>query len=451
MLSVALSVLNIINIVICVLFVFCYAYQFVYIPIALFARRRPHKPVVIHEFAVLVAAHNEEAVLGQLLASLYAQDYPKEHFRVFVIADNCNDGTVRVAREAGATVYERHDTEHIGKGYALNYLLGALDRDFGKGAFDAYIVFDADNLADRRFITEINKTYSDGYEIVTAYRNSKNYGDTWISAGSGMWFIRDSRYLNGARFALGSSAVLAGTGFLFSDKIKEECGGWPFHCLTEDTEFMVHNVLQGHTVGYAADAMFYDEQPTGFVSSWNQRIRWAKGGLQVFAKYFGGLVRGLFTKMSFTCYDFLMSVAPAYVLSIAAVFVNVARIVLSIVAGNGVEALVTAAQMIGGMYGMLFVFSVLATITEWKKIRCTPGKKILYLFTFPLFMLTYIPIAFFALFIKVKWKTIPHTKAKTIEEMEQGSVVKEEIPAESAAEEDTHTADVRIREAANNY
>lgn len=412
-----MQILTFVNIVISILFVLCYLYQFIYIPIALFAKKRPHKETVIHDLAVLISAHNEEAVIGNLLQSLNKQDYPKDRYRIFVVADNCTDRTAEVAAAAGAVVYTRHNTQQTGKGYALNYLLGKLDEDYGKHAFDAFVVFDADNLAETNFLTEINKTYSDGYEIITSYRNSKNYGDSWVSAGSGMWFIREARFMNGARMALGSSAVLAGTGFLFSDKVKEENGGWPYHCLTEDTEFMVSNALRGHNVGYAADAEFFDEQPIKFSQSWFQRIRWARGGLQVFGKYWKGLIAGIFSKNSLTCYDFTMSVAPAFILSILAVFVNIANVIVDFIHGNGIESLITVGSMTVGLYLMLFCFSALITLTEWKRLRTTTGRKILYMFTFPLFMFTYVPVAFCSLFGRVKWKPIAHTSTGTIEDL----------------------------------
>lgn len=134
--------------------------------------------------------------------------------------------------------------------------------------YDAYLVLDADNILDPNFISEIEKVYSSGYEIVTCYRNSKNYGDNWISAGYALWFLREAQYLNNARMRLGSSCAVSGTGFLFSDGVLEACGGWNFFLLTEDIEFTIDNVVRGEKVGYAAGAVLYDEQPTSFAQSW---------------------------------------------------------------------------------------------------------------------------------------------------------------------------------------
>ena len=106
------------NGVLMLIFLLCYAYQFYYIPVAHLCRNKPHKPVKQHRYAVLICARNEEAVIADLLGSLRGQTYPQEKLKVFVMADNCTDATAQIVRNAGATVYERFDTERVGKGGA---------------------------------------------------------------------------------------------------------------------------------------------------------------------------------------------------------------------------------------------------------------------------------------------------------------------------------------------
>ena len=176
-----------INAVIMALFFVCYSYQFFYVAVALLKRKKFTCRNENHRIAVLIAARNEENVIGQLLDSIHAQkNYPMDHVDIYVGADNCTDDTARVAREHGAIVFERHDTVHVGKGYVLNEMLKRIKRP-GRKHYDAYLVLDADNILDPNFISEIEKVYSSGYEIVTCYRNSKNYGDNWISAGYALW------------------------------------------------------------------------------------------------------------------------------------------------------------------------------------------------------------------------------------------------------------------------
>lgn len=112
-----------INFIIMCLFFACYVYQFVYIPIAWLPRKKETLHAPMHRFAVLIAARNEEAVIGKLIDSIKAQSYPGRLVKIFVAADNCTDATAEAARSHGAEVYERYDMTRRGKGYALDFLL----------------------------------------------------------------------------------------------------------------------------------------------------------------------------------------------------------------------------------------------------------------------------------------------------------------------------------------
>ena len=221
-------------------------YYTVYAIVGLFATRHFAPAKRRHRYAIVIAARNEEAVIGQLLDSVRAQNYPSELLDAYVVADNCTDATAVIARAHGAEVFARQDPRHVGKGYALQFLL---DRIRERRHYDAYLVLDADNILDPNFVREITAVHDQGYGVVTCYRNSKNYGDNWISAGYALWFLREARYLNGARMAAGSSCAVSGTGFLFSDEVLRKCGGWHFFLLTEDIEFTIDNVVRDVKIG----------------------------------------------------------------------------------------------------------------------------------------------------------------------------------------------------------
>lgn len=402
-------ILYIINIALFIALLLCYSFQFIYIFIPFIKKMPKHKETVPHKYAVLICARNEENVISNLIESLRAQDYPTELLSIFLVADNCTDNTAEVGRQNGAIVYERFNKQEIGKGYALNYLLHKIDEDFGENAFDAFVVFDADNIVTPTFFTEINKTFSDGYEVITTYRNAKNYGDNWLAASSGLWFIREAKYLNGSRFRIGACPQVSGTGFLFSNTIKKQNGGWPFHTLVEDYEFTCHHAVQGMKFGYCEEARFYDEQVTGFRQSWNQRMRWAKGGLQSFAIYWKRLLKGVFSKNFLACYDMLMSIAPGYVMAIVSTLVNIIASIYYLAIGTPpLEVLLSVATFVLPAYLAIWILGFICTLTEWKHLRTTNFKKILYSFTFPLFLFTFIPITFCAIFQKVEWKHIAH-------------------------------------------
>ena len=407
-----------INHVIGIIFLVCYSYQFFYILVPFIFRSRRRKPAVSHRYAVLISARNEEKVISQLISSIKKQTYDQELITIFVVADNCTDNTAKKARLAGAVVYERFDTQHVGKGYALNYLLRRISADYPSGSFDAYFVFDADNILDENYITEMNRVFSDGYSIVTSYRNSKNYGDNWISAGYALWFLRESQYLNNSRMLLGTSCAVSGTGFMFSQQVLDDCGGWNFFLLTEDIEFTVHNVSMGKKIGFARNAVLYDEQPTTFSQSWRQRKRWSRGYMQVFGKEGKNLVRGVLHG-NFGCFDMLMNIMPAAVLSAVGIFVNLVAIITSVVRGAGFSIVAgSALALLLNTCLTVFIIGAVTTVTEWHRIYAPAWKKILYTFTFPLFMLTYVPIYIAALLDRnTGWLPIEHTRTATLDDI----------------------------------
>lgn len=476
---------NTFNLFLFFVFSLCYMYQAVYAVIVLV---KDHKRRIVnapdeelHKFAVMIAGRNEEAVIGELIRSIKNQDYPEELIDIFVIADNCTDNTAQVAAEAGAEVFERNDRLVVGKSHALDFALNRISLlygdESGRTDYDGYFVFDADNVLDPGFVAAMNRGMNRGYQVLTCYRNSKNFDSNWISAGSALWFLREAKFLSNARYMMGTSCAISGTGFMISANILEANGGWIHHLLTEDIEFSTDCIAHGIRIGYCADAYVYDEQPTTMKDSWRQRMRWAKGFYQVVLKYGGFLFNGIFKGKHgrFACYDMLMTIAPAMLLTLAGFAINlvfcltgivqmagIAASVQTVAAGNAgsmsvdsnwftmasgmmtgslfegdalssfntaqvstmlayAEAraiIVTSALSLGSCFlsfaAVMLIFGTLTTITEWKHIHAKNKDKIKYVFTFPVFMLTYVPIALIAVFKKVEWKPITHNVVRSV-------------------------------------
>lgn len=408
------------NLFLAVLFTVAYFYQLVYLVIGLVRKhsQSTDRDAVIHRYAAVISARNESGVIAELIQSLKNQNYPKDCLDVYVVADNCTDNTAQVARDAGAIVYERFNQNKKGKGYALDYLFRTLTHE-GKDTYDGYMIFDADNLVDPNFTAEMNKVFDSGdYGAITCYRNSRNFGANWISSGYGIWFLREARFLNFPRMLLGTNCHVSGTGFLINADVIRENGGWPYHLLTEDIEFSVGCALKGRRIGYCDKAVIYDEQPTTFRQSWDQRLRWSKGFYQVNANYSTALTRGFLrkpTRKSWSCYDMFMTVAPGMLLTMVMLAFNV----VLCVACWGQPAYITerilevagsfALSTVVSFYLGLLLYGALTVISEWKQIQIPTHKKLLYMFTFPIFMFTYIPISLAALVQKVEWKPIYHT------------------------------------------
>ena len=413
-----MNTLRTVNQLIGILFALCYFYQFVYIPVSWFLKsEKADKTGMTNRYAILICARNEENVIAGLIESLKHQTYDQRNLQIFVMADNCTDHTASIAEAAGAVVYERKEQALIGKGYALELLLQDIAADHPEG-FDGYFVFDADNVMRSDFIEQMDRVFSEGHDIVTSYRNSKNFGDNWLSAGYALWYLRESRYLNHARFLLGTSCAVSGTGFLFSRKVLEETGGWPFHMLVEDIEFSIDQIVQDKKIAFCKEAELYDEQPTTFSQSWRQRMRWTRGYWQVFKAYGLRLIKGIF-KGNFSCFDMSMSIMPAFILSTLSIINGIALGIWDARIGGDVMIAVTSiAYLFGEFYAALFVMGLITAITEWGHIHTETIKKILYVFTFPLFIFTYIPIALVSLFVNPGWKPIRHSSAFDPEALE---------------------------------
>ncbi len=417
-----LSFISIFNLIIFIIFTGFYSYQFYYVLVGMFKKPKTLVAQKNHRFAVVIAARNESAVISQLINSIKKQKYPAELIDIYVVADNCTDNTADVAKEAGATVFERFNRQYVGKGYALDYAFKIILNSDVK--YEGYFVFDADNLLDENYIAEMNKVFDNGYKIITSYRNSKNYDTNWLSAGYSLWFLREAKYLNNSRMILNTGCAISGTGFMVSDEIIRKNNGWKHHLLTEDIEFSIDNAIQGEQIGYCGKAVLYDEQPYLFEQSWNQRLRWAKGFYQVFGKYGMELFKSIFTKKSFCCYDMFVTICPALFLSLVSVGINLVFLTIGLINFEVYPEIIqetSSSILMSGFnsYAVLYGLGLVTTISEWKSINSTAFKKIIYTFSFPIFIFTYIPISIVALFRKIEWKPITHSITKSIEEVRQ--------------------------------
>ncbi|MBE7030154.1 MAG: glycosyltransferase [Ruminococcaceae bacterium] len=253
-----------------------------------------------HTFALVVAAHNEEAVIANMVKSLNTLNYPREAYDIFVIADNCDDNTAAIAREAGALVYERTNTELRGKGYALEWMFEHIFNM--EKHYDSISIFDADNLVNKEYLAEMNKELNKGYKVVQGYIDSKNPFDSWITSAYSISFWSISRLFQNARYNLGITCQLSGTGFVIDTDLLKRIG-WKATCLTEDMEFTARLALENEKVGFAYHAVVYDEKPLTMAQSWRQRVRWMQGHADVCSRFCIKLLKQAFEKKDWSAFD----------------------------------------------------------------------------------------------------------------------------------------------------
>lgn len=272
------SINNILGIILSVIVI----HKVFYFVIGMFFTRKFKPAKEKHKYAIVIAARNEEEVIGNLLDSIKKQDYPQELVTTFVVADNCTDNTAKIARDKGAICYERFNDKDKTKGYALEYLFEQIEHDYGRKSFEGYFVFDADNLLEKNYISKMNDAFDSGLKIITSYRNTKNFDENWIASTYALHWLRSIRTNHRARSVLHLATNIQGTGFLMANVIVSD--GWHYTSLTEDRALTADAVAQGYEISYQDEAVFFDEQPINLKVALRQRLRWSKGHLQAFVQ-----------------------------------------------------------------------------------------------------------------------------------------------------------------------
>ena len=375
-----------------------------------------------HKFMAIIPAHNEEMVVSNLIESLKNQTYDKNLYDIYVIADNCTDNTANIARRAGAIVLERFDPAHKTKGYALQWFLKQKIEE--NADYDAFFVFDADNIVDKDFILNMNKKLCQGEDVVQGYRDIKNPTDNWITAGYALFYWTMHRLYHLARYNVGLSTLLNGTGFMVRfDVVKPN--GWQTETLTEDIEFSLKRIIKGKKLGWATDAIVYDEQPTSFKQSWSQRSRWTVGHMQCMKRYTGELFNSVKEHRSLVTFDgflYIVGTTPMLIITMLVLFINCAMYAAQSM--TNMEFAINVLRYLVPTLLLPIGTAIVAMTLDRKPIK-PMIKGLLY---YPLFMGTWVIINIKCLFKReTTWEKIEHVRDIKIAEVSEGEEVPEKI------------------------
>ncbi len=245
-------------------------------------------PVTI---TVLIPAHNEEASLDATITSLRSQSHPPE--RMIVVADNCTDATIAIARHAGVEVIESVDNVQKKAG-ALNQALVTILP--GQGDNDVVMVMDADTQLDAGFLEEAVRRLSDDRALMAV--GGLFYGED--RPGLLCQFQRNEyiRYARDLRRRRGRVFVLTGTASLFRPRALRTVAAsrgtlipgvpgdvYDTVALTEDNELTIAlKSLGGLMVSPAGCTVVTELMPT-WGMLWAQRLRWQRGALENLGEY----------------------------------------------------------------------------------------------------------------------------------------------------------------------
>lgn len=366
-----------------------------------------------NRFMAIIPAHNEEMVLGNLIESLKNQNYPKDKYDIYVIADNCTDMTKKIAEDAGAIVYERRSPmEERTKGHALQWFLRKKIAE--DAPYDAFCVFDADNIVDENFLVNMNKKLCQGEEVVQGYRDIKNPTDSWVSSGYAIFYWMMNRFYHLARYNLGLSPLINGTGFMVKfDVVKPN--GWETETLTEDIEFSLQRIIAGKKLGWSTDAIVYDEQPVEFKQSWSQRSRWTVGHIQcmgIYTKQLAVAVKEKKTAMNFDGLLYIVGSIPMFIITLLLLSLNFILYITNNF--TGAELIENYARYIIPTFLLPIGTALIIMVLDKKPIR----PMIKGLLCYPLFLGSWLLINFKCLFKReTKWEKIEHVRDIKIHEV----------------------------------
>ena len=357
-------------------------------------------------YCILIPARYESKVINNLLLSITKQTTKINPKDIYIIVESIKDKTVDIAKQYNMNIILRENLSLKRKGYALNDAVTYILKK--QIHYDAYFIFDADNILDKDFIKNMEKSINEGYDIGIGYRNTKN-SNTLVSASSALTFSMINTMLNERKNKYHNNLTISGTGYYIKGSIIEEWNSFPFHSLTEDYELTLYAILHNLTTTYNKKAIFYDEQPDNFNISLKQRTRWVKGYFEVRNKYINKISKSE-TKNDpnfASKVNAFLGVTP-YIYIIIGLLI----ILFNILITKGITTFLCYLTIfLLLIYTVLSIFTIIMLKKEKNSLNISKSMKIKVIFYNPIFMFSYIICLLRTIFIKdIKWDKIDHNK-----------------------------------------
>ena len=357
-------------------------------------------------YCILIPARYESKVINNLLLSITKQTTKINPKDIYIIVESIKDKTVDIAKQYNMNIILRENLSLKRKGYALNDAVTYILKK--QIHYDAYFIFDADNILDKDFIKNMEKSINEGYDIGIGYRNTKN-SNTLVSASSALTFSMINTMLNERKNKYHNNLTISGTGYYIKGSIIEEWNSFPFHSLTEDYELTLYAILNNLTTTYNKKAIFYDEQPDNFNVSLKQRTRWVKGYFEVRKKYINKISKSE-TKNDpnfASKVNAFLGVTP-YIYIIIGLLIILVNILIT----KGITTFLCYLTIfLLLIYLVLSIFTIIMLKKEKNSLNISKSMKIKVIFYNPIFMFSYIICLLRTIFIKdIKWDKIDHDK-----------------------------------------
>ena len=399
------------NIVYNVVMIMCFLFSIYFVITGLFTFKKRKRKLITnkeHKFAILIPCRNEEQVIANLIESINKLNYPKHLFDCYAIPNNCTDNTKKVALENSAKIIEI--TESVkSKGEVLKYTFDYLQ----SSDYDAYVIFDADNIVHKNFLKAMNDILNEGYLVAQGFRDAKNPSDNYLTGSYTIFYYLQNIFYNNSRMALKRSSAINGTGFCIKKSVIDKYG-FPVKTLTEDSEFTGICALNNIKIAFAKDAITYDEHPTEFKVSWNQRKRWSSGCFSCLHLFGSSLIKSFWKKGSFCSFDCLLYYLAPLVQIISFVLPLLITI-LKFIQGLTMNIIIIDLSSLY-FFALFYIGSIVLNIFTIKLLHKKIKDHYKGILGFSFFILTWIPINIICLFKKTKkWEQVNHTRNVNIE------------------------------------
>ncbi len=265
------------------------SYQFALIAVHRFRNHYSRCAPFYPRTAILIPAWNEDAVIGTSIDRLVALDYPPDRLRVYVVDDASTDATPDVVKDRarqypGQVVHLRRDNGGQGKAHTLNHGIEVLLAD---DWMEAMLIMDADVIYEPDSLRKMARHLSDpDVGAVTAYIKEGSRPGNYMTRYIGYEYITAQAAARRSQNVLGALACLAGGAQLHSRQNLEQIGGRiDTSSLAEDTFTTFNTQLAGNKVVFDGNATVWAEEPGDILGLWKQRLRWARGNVQVTLRY----------------------------------------------------------------------------------------------------------------------------------------------------------------------
>jgi len=428
------QVLNNINVVILYVIGVPFFLQLFYMLLFFIPKKVFPKTEKKNKIAVIIPAHNEEDVIYDTVHELFErQNYSKDLFDVYVIADNCDDKTKELAEKAGATVFVHNDPDpkHHMVGFALEYGFKELLKIDEEKHYDFVIRLDADNHINDEFFNLMNDAYNSGAKIARPYESALNMTQNGFTKACGLYYIFDSRCSSRCRERLHLDAHVNGPGSLTDMDIIRRIGGYDTVTICEDTEFNFKRMYEGVRCHFVEDAVVYEDLPSTLRDTYARNLRLGAGNTRLLIKHTPKLFFHTFKNLNLSFIEnwltyIFIPICPIlciwlpgfYIYAYIYHFLGGEAGVIYNFLGAEMDWVGFTTSLICTMVGLLFVFcgilqATLMVLSDYKKMGANRRRELISgVLLFPVFSIVYVITITIGVFSKPKWKKVRRNPQK---------------------------------------